>query len=300
MHIENFRVRKEWLVIALLALAAAWIWTFALQPKSQSLTADFLDVGQGDCALIRTPSGRIMLVDGGGRAGESDSDKMGMSVIEPVLRRRGINRIDVVVLTHPHDDHLQGLVPVVRDFRIGMALDAGVAHGSQAYEKFLTTIENRRIPYRKVMRGMIVDFGDGVKAQVLNPPPQEPDTPLDEANDSSVVMRVSYGGRAIMLTGDAGTDTEADIIASGADLRSDVLKVGHHGSAYSTGDLWLQAVRPRYAVISVGRNNSFGHPAPVTLERLRSAGVQIYRTDKNGQVTVEITPQSCTITGSRQ
>ena len=300
MLIERLRARKEWLVIAVLALGAAWIWLFALQPESRSLTADFLDVGQGDCALIRTASGRIMLVDGGGRAGESDSDKMGMSVVEPVLRRRGINRIDVVVLTHPHDDHVQGLVPVVRDFRIGMVLDTGIVHGSQAYEKFLTTIHDRQIEYRKAVRGMIVDFGDGVKAQVLNPPSEESDTPLDEANDTSIVMRVSYEGRAIMLTGDAGTDTEADIIASGSDLRSDVLKVGHHGSAYSTGDLWLQAVRPRYAVISVGRNNSFGHPSPPTLSRLRSAGAKIYRTDKNGQVTVEITPQSCTVTCVRQ
>ncbi len=249
----------------------------------------FLDVGQGDCTFIRTPSGRTMLIDGGGRPEDSDSDRLGMTVVEPFLRRQGVNRLDLVILSHPHDDHVQGLVPVVRDFRVGMVLDPGIPHGSKAYQRFLTTIHGQRIPYHQAVRCQVIDFGDGVRAQVLNPPPGSA-AESEDANDASAVIRFTYGTHAILMTGDAGTATESDILASGADLRSDVLKVGHHGSSYSTGDEWLSAVNPRIAVISVGRGNPFGHPSSKTLDQLSKHHAQVYRTDECGAVTVRISP----------
>jgi competence protein ComEC len=214
---------------------------------------------------------------------------MGMSVVEPFLRRQGINRLDMVILTHPHDDHVQGLVPVLRDFRIGMVLDPGIPHGSKAYQRFLAIIHDRHLPYHQAVRGQKIDFGDGVQAQVLSPPPVSGDVSEDQVNDTSAVIRFTYGRRAILITGDAGFSTESDIIASRADVRSDVLKVGHHGSKYSTGDEWLSAVRPSVAVISVGRGNSFGHPSSETLQRLAAHQARVYRTDECGAVTVGLT-----------
>lgn len=214
-----------------------------------------------------------------------------MKVIEPFLRRGVVNRIDIVVLTHPHDDHIQGLIPVLRDFRVGLVLDPGITHGSESYRRFLSMIEARRIPYRRAVRGQVISFGDGVEMRVLHPPPQL--LPTDDANDNSAVLRITYGSNAVLFTGDAGEDAESDILASIADVRSDVLKVGHHGSSSSTGDAWLDAVRPRLAVISVGASNPFGHPSRHVLARLSSRKVKALRTDQCGAVTLTVSKSGC-------
>ena len=243
-------------------------------------------MGQGDSALVRTPSGRTILIDGGGRPEQDDTDIIGMKVIEPFLRRQIVNRIDIVVLTHPHDDHIQGLIPVLRDFRVGMVLDPGIPHGSESYRRFLSMIQARHIPYRRAVRGQVISFGDGVEMGVLHPPPELLAT--DDENDNSAVLRFTYGKSAVLFTGDAGEDAESDILASGADLRSDVLKVGHHGSGSSSSLAWLDAVRPRLAVISVGATNPFGHPSPDVLARLSSRKVRVLRTDQCGAVTLSL------------
>ena len=291
MPIGKLRPSKQWLAIASLAIVTTGIWYRVLCPN-HTLRAVFLDVGQGDSILLETPSGKTILVDGGGKPGGSYSDAMGLQMIEPVLRREGINRIDVMVLTHPHDDHVEGLPPVLRDFRVGMALDSGIPCESESYERFLSLVKTRRIPYKRAERGQVIDFGDGVRAVVLNPPPALLD---DDPNDGSVVLRFVYGKSELLLTGDAGIPVEEDILASGMCVRSDVLKVAHHGSEYATSDEWLDAVHPRAAVISVGRDNSFGHPSKEVLDDLSEHGAKTYRTDQNGAVFVQFSPKSFSI-----
>ncbi len=276
-------LNRAYLLMAVLAVLAAWIWQEALRPPvTGQFAATFLSVGQGDCSFIRTPSGRTMLVDGGSEG----SGDIGYKLIEPFLRRQGVNRIDVLVLTHPHADHLNGLTAVVRDFRVGMVLDPAIPHPSKAYRDFLVAVRDRGIPFRKAVRGQVLDLGDGTRAEVLNPPEEHLVGTEDDVNTNSIVLRVTSGRSSIMLMGDAGRDAEASIMEFAGDIRSGVLKVAHHGSSDSTSDSWLDEVSPQVAVISVGRNNPFGHPSRQVLERLTARGIKACRTDQDGAVEV--------------
>jgi competence protein ComEC len=251
--------------------------------------ATFLDVGQGDCAFLRTPSGKTVLVDGGGSSERLQGGRVGYSTVVPYLRRQGANQIDVLVLTHPHDDHLQGLLPVIEGFRVGMVVDPAIPNPSKAYRKFLSVVKSRRISYHRAVRGQKIDFGDGVVAEVLNPPARRLTSTKDDTNSNSAVLRFVYGKSALLMAADSSVDSEADMLAARLRVKSDVLKIGHHGSSGSTSDRWLDAVKPRMAVISVGRNNPFGHPSQTVLDRLHARRIYVFRTDRNGAVTVRFT-----------
>lgn len=283
---------------ALLWLSLLWLsllWWIAhprLNAGTGELRVTVLDVGQGDCILVEMPNGRAMLIDGGGSADETqvDSTDIGMRTVVPFLRHEGINHLDVVALTHPHGDHCGGLTAVLREETVGVVLDGTVIpYPSADYQAFRQEIAQRHIPYQHAVRGMRLNFGDGVTALILNPPatgtPYGTGTDDTTINNYSIVMRLTYGQTHFLLTGDAEFSAENSILATGADLRSDVLKVGHHGAANATSDTWLAHVQPRYAAISCGLHNAFGHPAPATVARLAAHHVLTYCTAWNGAIT---------------
>jgi len=295
--ISEDRVRKllpsrNLLILIGLVLLTILAWSPFSADNSKALYAYFLDVGQGDCILIKTPSGRTMLVDGGGRPNSPYTDVIGRNVVVPALRKQGLNRIDVVVLTHPHDDHVQGLIPVLQDFRIGMVLDPALPHGSDSYMRFLAEVKKRKIPYKRAVRGQTVNFGDGVCAIVLHPPDERLKEVSSYLNANSVVLRVTYGSSSLLLTGDAEKKAEDEMLSAGMNVESDVLKVAHHGSRSATSEHWLDRVKPRIAVISVGQGNQFGHPSPEVLERLARRRIRVFRTDCNGAVMIRMTTRS--------
>lgn len=293
MSLNFALLRRFWVwPLVLLLLGSAW-WAVHRQhdPDAGKLRVTVLDVGQGDSILVETPQGRAMLIDGGGlndesQTGESDP---GQKIVVPYLHYRGINRIDVLVLTHPHGDHVGGLPAVLREESVGVVLDGTVLpYPGPGYAAFLGEIKSRRIPYRQARRGMTLDLGDGVRVEVLNPPSQGTPYGLgaDDAtiNNYSAVLRLTYGRTAFLLTGDAEFEAEQSMLAACPDLSADVLKAGHHGAGNATGDDWLARVRPRFAAISCGRHNHFNHPNPATLARLSAHGVHTFRTDQNGAI----------------
>lgn len=281
---RKVRPSKELLALAILTLLAVAVWQRALKPGVGEFEIVFLNVGQGDCAFVRTPGGHTMLIDGGSEG--SGARDVGIRTIAPFLRRQGVNRIDVVVVSHPHEDHLAGLVAVIKEFRIGMVVDSAIPHGSRAYADFLKTVRDRRIPYRRAERGQTIAFRDGVRAEVLHPPAVRLSGTGDPTNENSVVLRITCARTSILFTGDAGRAAEKEILASGTRVRSNLLKVAHHGSNDATSDDWLDAVRPRIAVISVGRGNRYGHPSRKVLDRLESRGIRVCRTDRDGAVVI--------------
>lgn len=278
-------------VCVLLGLGG-WLLARPRRPDAGKLRVTVLDVGQGDSIFVQTPSGRTLLIDGGGSNDEARADQtdIGERVLLPFLRYQGVNRLDIMVLTHPHGDHVGGLPAVLREVPVGVVLDGTrLPYPTPAYSAFLAQIKTRHIPYQHAVRGMRLNLGDGTTADVLNPPAQDfpygtnPDNAT--VNNYSAVLRVTYGRTHVLLDGDAQLEAEESMLSAYPDLTADVLKCGHHGAGNATGDDWLARVRPRYAVISCGLRNSFGHPHPDTLARLAAHSVQTFRTDKNGAIT---------------
>jgi competence protein ComEC len=263
---------------ALMTVAAVMTWWSALEPDNDRLSVTILDIGQGDAILIESPAGHRILVDGG-PSGARLLNALGRAL--PVWERR----IDLIVLTHPQDDHVTGFVELLRRFEVGAALAGPLGGESGAYLAFRQELTRRRVPLFTTAAGQRIDLGDGVSLEVLAPPEDGPHGTEDDVNNNSIVLRLVHGDVSFLLTGDLAAEGEVALLASGAGVRSTVLKVGHHGSDGSTMPWFLEAVQPEFAVISSGEDNTFGHPSPTT--RLRLAGIPLLRTDRNGDVRFE-------------
>lgn len=262
------------------AMVAA-LWAPALQRGPGTLELHIVDVGQGDALAIRTPRGRWVLVDAG-RVWEG-GDAGRRSVI-PYVRRRG-GSVALFVLTHPDADHVGGAPSVLEGLRPARWWDPGFVHGSDVYQRALAVADRRGIPWHRAQAGDSL-WMDGVLLRVLAPDSAWTAT-HDNANDASIVLMLQHGSVRMLLTGDAEEAEEEWLVDRwGGDLSAQVLKVGHHGSRTSTTERFLDAVDPEIALISVGAANRYGHPAPDVMARLRSRGIDVLRTDRDGAIVV--------------
>jgi competence protein ComEC len=274
-------------VVAGTVAAAAWlVLPLAGAVAVGGLEIAFLDVGQGDAVALRTPAGRWLLVDAGMRDASWDA---GERRVLPFLRARGVRRLEALILTHPHADHIGGAVAVLRAVTVGRVIEPGLATASSIYLETLDAVEARRVPWHAAREDHKLQI-DGVELVFLWPPPAALDRPVD-ANDISAVIHVRFGAFAALLTGDAPAWVEERLAARHGDaLSSGVLKAGHHGSRTSTGEALLDAVRPELVVVSAGARNRHGHPHPEVTSRLLARGIAVARTDRDGTVTVRVEP----------
>jgi len=239
---------------------------------SGTLTVTYIDVGQGDSIFIQSPSGKTMLIDAG-------VPEMGSKVVN-YIKSRGINKIDILVATHPHADHIGGIPAVIENFQIDKFYMPKVTTTTKIFENVLRAAKSKGLLINVAKAGVVLNLGNEVKAEMLAPNSSH----YDDLNNYSVVIKITYGNTAFLFTGDAEKESEQEMLDKGYNLKADVLKVGHHGSSSATTWAFLKAVNPKYAVISCGKGNDYGHPHKETMEKLKSLGIIVYRTDECGTI----------------
>ncbi len=241
--------------------------------KAAGLEVHFLDVGQGDCILVRFPDGRNMLVDAG-------STKSAGTVVN-YLKKNGVRKLDFVVATHPHEDHIGSLDAVIKAFEIGEVFMPGATTTTKTFRDVLAAVRDKGLKITTARAGLNILRSDNLSADIIAPHGSQ----YESLNNHSAVVKITYGRVGFLLTGDAEAQSEAEMLAgSASSLKADVLKVGHHGSKTSTSTPFLKAVAPRYAVISLAADNDYHYPHKVVLDRLKKAGVQVLRTDQKGTI----------------
>lgn len=254
------------------------VWSQALASGESKLRVYFFDIGQGDSIFIDSPTHGQVLIDGG-PSGSKVLGELGKAM--PF----GDHSIDVVIATHPDADHISGLVDVIKNYKVGTFMEPGVSSDSKVYQALESTVAEEKVPKVLARRGMTIDLGSGVKLVILFP---NQDVTNWETNDASIVAKLVYGNESFLLTGDS--TKKAEYILLGLDknvLKSTVLKAGHHGSKTSSSRAYVAAVAPEYSIISAGKNNRYGHPAPETIETLKNAGSKILSTIDLGTIEFE-------------
>ncbi|HDQ22846.1 MAG TPA: MBL fold metallo-hydrolase [Candidatus Uhrbacteria bacterium] len=250
--------------------------TVNLQKDRQNLEVVFLDVGQGDAILIKTPYEQNILIDGG-----PDN-----SVLSQLGRNLAFfdKELDLVILTHPHADHVTGLVEILRRYKVKKVLLTGVLHTAPDYQAFLKEIASQEIETEIANSWREIDLGPDLVLEILYPWSDLSQQKVENLNNSSIVAKLVYKNNSFLFTGDAEIEVEKELIAAGLDLSAQVLKVGHHGSKSSSSLYFLAKVKPQYAVICAGQNNKFDHPHLRTLDNLEKLGIKILRTDQLGTI----------------
>lgn len=253
-------------------------------PLSQDISAEvhFIDVGQADSILILSGDSAVLIDAGTNSAGES--------VLE-YIKEQGVSKIDYLIGTHPHEDHIGGLDTIIEGLDIGEIIMPRHSSNTQTYEDVLWAAKNKGLKITAAQAGNSFSAGE-CNFYIL-----APDGEYNNTNDYSVVLRMTADNVSMLFTGDAEIQSEERMLRSGAQLKSDLLKIGHHGSDTSTSDQFLQAVSPSYAIISVGENNSYGHPSEQTLIKL--SGIELYRTDLMGTIVAKVNDGEITFSISK-
>lgn len=237
------------------------------------LAVHYLDVGQGNAQLLISPTGKVMLID----TGDIDKEAIMLKYLEDYQ----IDKIDILVLTHAHADHIGTASAIINQFDVGKIYMPKAGNTTKTYETLLKTIQNKGLKVSTAKAGIVLDWDEQVQVEMVAPVKAA----YEDLNDTSAVVKVTYGQNSFLFTGDAERESEKDMRDSKADLSSTVLSVGHHGSSSSSTSSFLDKVKPTYAVIQVGADNDYGHPTEATLNRLKKKGIKVYRNDLNGTVS---------------
>lgn len=283
---QRLKNKIPYLILVVLLLVAGFIWSRVFgQDFNDKVRIDFLDVGQGSAILVSAPNNNQVLIDGG----PSDAVLAKLGQVLPL----GDRQIELLILTHPDSDHLSGLVEVLKRYEVGQILETGIVTDSAEYKTWNDLIIAKNIPVVFAQAGDTVKIADDLVIKILYPLGKINGQEFKNTNATSIVGKIIYGQNSVLFTGDAEGSVENPLVFSGVNLKADILVVGHHGSKNSTSAEFLAAVAPNIAVIQVGAKNTYGHPAPEILERLKN--LSIFRTDLDKDVNFECSLAKCAL-----
>ncbi len=254
------------------------VFVYAQNPE-KNLKINYLDVGQGDAVLIQTPYDQNILIDGG------DTNAQILQQL-PKFMPFWDREIDMIMISHPHDDHIGGLVKVLQRYKVKQILYTGVVHNSPAYLSLLENVKRKNIAMTIIDRPQKIQLGDDLYFDILYPFESLLNQEVDNLNNSSIATKLVYKNNSFLFTGDDEKEIEAELLKADIDLSADVFKAGHHGSITSNTQEFLEAMNPQYAIIQVGEDNDFGHPSLRILKRMERLEIEYYRNDLNGWVQV--------------
>lgn len=270
-------------LVSSLIIAGALLITpmYSHAVNSKNLAVHYIDVGQGDSIYIKTPNGEDILIDGGNKDG---------SDVVSYLKKQKVNDIELMIATHPDADHIGGLDEVLKAFKVKSVYAPKVSHTTEAYKDFLNAVKAEKVKIQSAKSGVDLKI-KGLTAKFVAPVKEYG----KDLNNWSAVLYITYGKNTFLFTGDAEEQSEKDMLNSKQSLKADVLKVGHHGAKETTTDAFLNAVQPKYAVISVGAKNSYKHPTNEVLNRLNKVKATVYRTDKHGSIIISSDGKKITV-----
>ncbi|XZN27738.1 ComEC/Rec2 family competence protein [Clostridium perfringens] len=241
-------------------------------PKDSELMISYMDVGQGDAAYIKV-NGNDILIDAGPRSNSKE-------LLEQ-LKAKNIDDFELVIATHPHEDHIGGMVDVFKEYEVKAFYSPKITHTTKTYENLVKAVKDEGLKTKELKGGMVIDLGEGTKFEVFTPQKSE----YEELNDYSPIMKLSFGDTSYLFTGDAEKLAEEEALAKyKTSLNSDVIKFGHHGSSSSSSNAFIEAVSPKYGIISCAKDNKYGHPHRETLDIIKKYNIKTFRTDTDGEI----------------
>ncbi|ALG49152.1 ComEC/Rec2 family competence protein [Clostridium perfringens] len=241
-------------------------------PKDSELMISYMDVGQGDAAYIKV-NGNDILIDAGPRSNSKE-------LLEQ-LKAKNIDDFELVIATHPHEDHIGGMVDVFKEYEVKAFYSPKITHTTKTYENLVKAVKDEGLKTKELKGGMVIDLGEGAKFEVFTPQKSE----YEELNDYSPIMKLSFGDTSYLFTGDAEKLAEEEALAKyKTSLDSDVIKFGHHGSSSSSSNAFIEAVSPKYGIISCAKDNKYGHPHRETLDIIKKYNIKTFRTDTDGEI----------------
>lgn len=251
-------------------------------PKDSQLMISYMDVGQGDAAYIKV-NGNDILIDAGPRSNSKE-------LLEQ-LKAKNIDDFELVIATHPHEDHIGGMVDVFKEYEVKSFYSPKITHTTKTYENLVKAVKDEGLKTKELKSGMVIDLGEGAKFEVFTPQKSE----YEELNDYSPIMKLSFGDTSYLFTGDAEKLAEEEALAKyKTSLDSDVIKFGHHGSSSSSSNAFIEAVSPKYGIISCAKDNKYGHPHRETLDIIKKYNIKTFRTDTDGEIILTSDGKSIT------
>lgn len=274
---KNRKIKIIFLALGTLTLLLFLSYDYIQYQKNKNLEVSFIDVGQGDAIFIKTPQQRKIIIDFANKQGLKDLAKK-----IPWWDKT----IDLIIISHPHDDHIVGLIPIIKKYKIKNIIYNGVLDNSPFYLELLKIIKEKNIPLLVPQENQTIELEPNCKIKFLFPGDRYYQRGLDNLNNSSIVNQLICQNSIFLFMGDAETEVENELLEQGINLKSDVIKIGHHGSLSSSQEKFLKAVQAKIAIIMVGKNNKYGHPSLRILKRLEKLQTEIFRTDLNGSITI--------------